>query len=62
MESELSFGLCQGYMGLQYHMEDALFEANQDISLASSCPPVALFAKKYYNEINELTCDKVHDW
>ena len=18
--------------------------------------------KKYYNEINELTCDKVHDW
>ena len=43
-------------------MEDALFEANQDISLASSCPPVALFAKKYYNEINELTCDKVHDW
>jgi hypothetical protein len=62
MEPELSFGLCQGYMGLQYHMEDALLEANQDISIASSCPPVALFSKKYYTEINELTRDKVHDF
>jgi hypothetical protein len=42
-------------------MEDALVE--KDLSLISSwCPPIALFAKKYYNEINDLKCDKNHDF
>jgi hypothetical protein len=62
MYNNLDLGWCQGYMGLQYHMEDALIEKNLDPSLASCRPPIAIFSKKYYNEINELNHEKKYDF
>jgi len=52
----------QSYMGLKYHMEEALIENNLYSKYASSCPQVALFSKKYYNEINDLDHNKVYDY
>jgi len=60
--SELDLGWCQGYMGLQFHMEEAYKEYNLDISKATCRPEIALFSKKYYNEINELDHVKKHDF
>jgi hypothetical protein len=57
----LDLGWCQGYMGLQYHMEDALIEKNI-IQTATSNPPIALFSHKYYNSICELNHDKIFDF
>lgn len=62
MEKELELGLCQGYNAFQYHMEDALLEKNLNPNGATSYPTVALFSKKYYNEINELNHDKIYDF
>lgn len=53
---------CQGYMALQYHMEEALLEQNIDPSNTSWCPPIALFSRKYYNEINALNHTKKYDF
>jgi len=50
---------CQGYMGLHYHMEEAIIEANLQINWS---PPLALFSKKYYNDINELNHQKMFDY
>ena len=61
-KNNLDLGWCQGYMGLQYHMEDALIEKHLDLSLASWCPPIAIFSEKYYNEINELNHEKKYDF
>lgn len=58
---ELQIGW-QHYMGLKYHMEDALAENMLDINYANWCPPIAIFSKKYYNEINELDCEKKYDF
>ena len=52
----------QGYMGLEYHMQEALAENNLNPSIAHSCPPIAIFSKKYYNEINELNHTKIYDF
>jgi hypothetical protein len=63
--TELDLGWCQGYMALQYHLEDAFIESNLDISSVSYPlyrPPIAIFAKKYCNEINELDNTKKHDF
>lgn len=63
--TELDLGWCQGYMALQYHLEDAFIENNLDISSVSYelyRPPIAIFAKKYYNEINALDNTKKHDF
>ena len=62
MNTNLDLGWCQGYMGLQYHMEDALLEENLDIKDASCRPEIAIFSKKYYNEINELNHNKNYDF
>ena len=42
-------------------MEEALIEQgiNQN---ATACPPIALFSKKYYNEICELNHNKIYDF
>lgn len=57
----LQLGWCQGYMALKYHMEEAIIEKGININ-ATSCPPIALFSKKYYNEICELNHSKVYDF
>ena len=60
--SKLELGWCQVYMGLQYHMEEALIEKNLQHINATSAPPLALFSKKYYNDINKLNHDKKYDY
>lgn len=60
--NKLELGHCQGYMALQYHMKEALDENNLDTNAATWCPPIALFSKKYYNEINELNHNKIYDF
>jgi len=62
LELELVLGGCQGYMGLKYHMEEALIENNLIPDNVSWDPPIALFSKKYYNEINELNHNKIYDF
>jgi|688.fasta_scaffold168580_2 hypothetical protein len=62
MATNLILGWCQGYMALKYHMEEALVEKNMDTNSATHCPRIALFSKKYYNEINELNHNKIHDF
>ncbi len=62
MSKEIVLGRCQGYMALQYHMEDALIENNLDPTTASCCPPIALFSNKYVSEINALNHDKTYDF
>ena len=52
--SNLDLGWSQGYMALQYHMEEALIEKNLQNIKASSVPTLAIFSKKYYDDINEL--------
>lgn len=59
---ELNLGWCQGYMALKYHMEEALIENKQNPDIASHCPPITLFSKKYYNEINDLNHEKIHNF
>jgi len=62
MDTELDLGWGQHYMGLKYHMEEALIENNQDPGHASDRPDIAIFSKKYYNEINELDHTKKYDY
>jgi hypothetical protein len=62
MENKLDLGWCQGYNGLKYHMEDALLECNLNPNHAIWNPPMALFSKKYYNELNELNHEKIYDF
>jgi len=50
------------YMGLQYHMEEALIEKSLNPNDAIPTPPIALFSKKYYNEINNLNHNKKYDF
>jgi len=59
---ELELGWCQGYMALKYHMEEALIEKNLNLDNVTWCPPIALFSKKYYDEINDLNHDKIYDF
>jgi hypothetical protein len=59
---ELDLGWCQGYMGLKYHMEEALQERNLDLNNAYWSPRYALFSRKYYNEINGLNHEKCYDF
>jgi hypothetical protein len=62
MDKKLDLGWCQGYMALHYHMEEALIEKNLESHNATHCPPIALFSRKYYNEISELNHDKIYDF
>lgn len=62
MEDGLFLGRCQGYMGLKYHMEDALTENDLDTEIATNNPPVAIFARKYYNDIQKLDHVKKYDF
>ena len=55
---ELDIGWSQGYMGLEYHMQEALDENNLNPQDANSCPPIALFSKIYYNELNNTEKQK----
>jgi len=62
--NNLDLGWSQRYMALEYHMREALEEKQIKIKLQdiSSCPPIALFSKKYYNEICELNHTKIYDF
>jgi hypothetical protein len=59
---QLELGWCQGYMAFQYHMEEALEEKKITNIQPSPRPTLALFSKKYYNEINELNHSKIYDF
>tara|TARA_B000000557_G_C20796263_1_gene453398 strand:- start:998 stop:1672 length:675 start_codon:yes stop_codon:yes gene_type:complete len=50
------------YMGLKYHMEEALLENNKQTITATHSPPIAIFSKKYYNDINQLNHEKKYDY
>jgi hypothetical protein len=43
-------------------MEEAYEEKGLNTNNASSCPPFAIFSKKYYNELSELSHNKVYDY
>ena len=58
----LDLGWCQGYMGLKYHMEEALLERKLNRNYATVAPQFAIFSHKYYNEINELEHNKIYDY
>jgi hypothetical protein len=45
----------QTYMGLKYHMEEALKEKNYNLHNVTNSPKIAIFSKKYYDSINNLT-------
>jgi len=62
MDKKLDLGWCQGYMALKYHMEEAIIEKKLQNIIATSCPPLAIFSKKYYNDINELNHQKIYDY
>ena len=62
MNNNLDLGPCQEYMALKYHMEEALIENKMNSINATNRPPIALFSKKYYNEINELNHNKIYDF
>ena len=62
IDSKLDLGWSQEYMGLKYHMEEALVEKQLQSHNATPCPTIALFSKKYYNEICELNHDKIYDF
>jgi hypothetical protein len=58
----LELGSAQHYMGLKYHMEEALYEQGQPLNEATPNPPIAIFARGYYDEINQLDHTKKHDY
>jgi hypothetical protein len=60
--SNLDLGWCQGYMALQYHMEEAIIENKLQNITATWSPPLAIFSKKYYNDMNELNHEKKYDF
>jgi hypothetical protein len=60
-ENEYDFGM-QHYEALKYHMEEAYIEKNMDTTNITNTPPIALFSRKYYNELNEINHDKIHDF
>jgi hypothetical protein len=62
MEKQLDLGWFQAYMGLEYHMQEALIEQNLNPANASAAPPIALFSKKYYNDIQQLNHNKIYDY
>ena len=61
MDSNLELGWSQGYMALAYHMVEALQEKGIH-QVVSWSPPIAIFSRKYYNEICELNHNKIHDF
>jgi hypothetical protein len=62
MEDGLFLGKCQGYMGLKYHMQDALIENDLDTEIATSNPHIAIFARKYYSDLQKLDDTKKYDF
>ena len=50
------------YMGLEYHMEEAYKELNKTPSDVSWSPPIAIFSRKYYNEMLNLDHTKKYDF
>ena len=63
---ELELGWCQGYMALEYHLEEAYKEHDIKPYKLNYCPPIAIFSKKYYNDINQINnthnYDKKYDY
>ena len=58
---KLNFG-DQHYMALQYHLEDACKENNDTITKISPDPPIAIFSRSYYKDIQHLSKEKKHDF
>lgn len=50
------------YEGLKYHMEEALAEIGNSAGCATNNPTIAKFSKKYYNEIEKLSHEKIYDY
>jgi hypothetical protein len=59
---DLDLGWCQGYIALKCHMEEALEEKKIQNVIVDWCPPLAIFSKKYYDDINELNHEKKYDY
>ena len=59
---DLGFGWSQSYMALYYHLEEAISENNLKNIKVTNNPPIAIFSKKYYNDINELNHQKIYDY
>lgn len=57
----LVLGWCQGYMGIQYHMEDAYAEKGIDKECIPN-PEYAIFSNRYVNQINALNHTKDIDY
>jgi hypothetical protein len=57
----LDLGWCQGYMALEYHMEDAYIEKGINVNSVNN-PPFAIFSKKYYEDICNLNNEKIYDY
>jgi hypothetical protein len=63
IDLDLDLGWCQGYMALQYHMEEAIIEKQLlQYNTPDWCPPIAIFSKKYYNDFIELNHQKKYDY
>jgi hypothetical protein len=64
LEPELDLGWFQGYMGLKYHMEEALLEKKLSTDNVDLSPKIAIFSKKYYNDIQQVNKnnDKQYDY
>ena len=60
--TDLDLGWCQGYIALKCHMEEALEEKKIQNVIVDWCPPLAIFSKKYYDDINELNHEKKYDY
>lgn len=50
-----------GYWALKFHRDEAYLEKNQVVH-SSPCPDIAIFSRKYYNEIKALDKTKKHDY
>lgn len=50
------------YEGLKYHHEEALKEIGKSYDKCKKNPDVAIFARSYYNQINNLSHEKKYDY
>jgi hypothetical protein len=59
--SNLDLGWSQSYMALKFHMEEAYKEINITVNSTDN-PQIAIFSKKYYNDIKNLNNNKIYDY
>lgn len=50
------------YNGLEYHLREASHEIGVHLQYTTDAPDIAIFSKKYYQEIQQLNNDKIYDY